>query len=148
MVNSVLGKSRKFSDFRKMLDEMGKSIDACTVSTPDHTHAVATMKALQMGKHVARNLRSDLKGRSRKSFRYRDLGSMATIGRSKAVASVFGLKLSGLLAWLVWLFVHLLALVGFRNRLVVLLQWAWSYVTFERNSRLITGEQDDRESVM
>jgi NADH dehydrogenase len=104
--------------------------------------------ALQMGACAAKNIRRTLSGKERKSFRYKDLGSMATIGRSRAIAVVFGLKLSGTLAWLVWLFVHLLALVGFRNRLVVLTQWAWSYFTYERNSRLIRSPDDDTDSVM
>ncbi len=99
--------------------------------------------ALQMGKHVARNLAADEKGKPRAPFRYLDLGSMATIGRRRAVADLFGLRFGGLLAWLAWLFVHLMALVGFRNRLVVLMQWAWNYVTFERNSRLIRGSEGE-----
>ncbi len=99
--------------------------------------------AIQGGRHAARNLLADLRGAPRKPFRYRDLGSMATVGRKKAVADAFGLKLSGLIAWLAWLFVHLMALVGFRNRLVVLAQWAWSYFTFERNARLIRSESEE-----
>jgi len=104
--------------------------------------------ALQMGACVATNIRKTLAGKPRAAFRYKDLGSMATIGRSRAIAVVFGLKLSGMLAWLVWLFVHLLALVGFRNRLVVLMQWAWSYFTYERNSRLIRRPDEETDSVL
>lgn len=104
--------------------------------------------ALQMGKRTARNIRRSLANKPHQPFRYKDLGSMATIGRSRAIAVVFGLKLSGLLAWITWLFVHLLALVGFRNRLVVMMQWAWSYFTFERNSRLIRGPEDEIDSVL
>ena len=96
--------------------------------------------ALQMGKHVARNLSADAKGCPRKPFRYRDFGSMATVGRKLAVAEIGGLRFAGFIAWLIWLFVHLIALVGFRNRLVVLTQWSWNYFTNERNSRLIRGE--------
>ena len=97
--------------------------------------------AIQMGKHVSRCLAADRKREPRPRFVYRDLGSMATIGRSKAVADVAGLRLSGLLAWLMWLFVHLMALVGFRNRLMVIVQWFWSYVSFQRNARLIRGSE-------
>ena len=93
--------------------------------------------ALQGGDHAARSIRADLEGRPRARFRYTDLGAMATIGRSKAIAWIGGLQLSGLLAWWIWLFVHLMALVGFRNRVVVLLEWAWSYLTWNRGSRLI-----------
>jgi NADH dehydrogenase len=99
--------------------------------------------AMQMGKHVARNLKADLRGKERRPFKYLDLGSMATIGRRRAVADLFGLRFGGLLAWLAWLFVHLMALVGFRNRFVVLAQWAWNYLTFERNSRLIRGSDGE-----
>jgi len=104
--------------------------------------------AIQMGDCAAGNIVNTLRGRPRDSFRYKDLGSMATIGRSRAIALVFGLKLSGMIAWLTWLFVHLLALVGFRNRLIVLTQWAWSYFTFERNSRLIRMPDEEKDSVL
>jgi len=99
--------------------------------------------ALQMGKHVAGSLRADAAGKPRRAFKYLDLGSMATIGRRRAVADLFGLRFGGLLAWLTWLFVHLMALVGFRNRIVVLTQWGWNYLTFERNSRLIRGSEGE-----
>jgi len=103
--------------------------------------------ALQMGKHVAKCLAADRAGQPRPRFVYTDLGSMATIGRSKAVADVFGLRFGGLIAWLMWLFVHLMALVGFRNRIMVLVQWAWSYLSFQRNARLIR-EGEANESVL
>ncbi len=101
--------------------------------------------ALQMGTHVARVLAADEAGEPRPEFRYRDLGGMATIGRRKAVAEIAGLRFTGALAWLVWLFIHLIALVGFRNRFVVLTAWAWNYVTFERNARLIRGGHPELE---
>ncbi len=97
--------------------------------------------ALQMGRHVARAIRADLEGRRRPVFRYRDKGSLATIGRAAAVAELAGLRLSGLTAWLVWVFVHILYLIGFRNRLVVMIQWAWAYFVQQRGMRLITGRQ-------
>lgn len=97
--------------------------------------------AIQMGRHAARDLRRVLEGKPTRPFRYVDLGSMATIGRSRAVAHIGPVRMSGLLAWLTWLFVHLIALVGFRNRLVVLLGWAWNYLTWQRSSRLIRGER-------
>ena len=103
--------------------------------------------ALQGGSRAARNIVADLKQRDRKPFRYRDLGSMATVGRRLAVAEIAGLRFGGFVAWLAWLFVHLIALVGFRNRVIVLTQWAWSYFTFERSNRLIRGG-DDEDSVM
>jgi len=72
-------------------------------------------------------------------FRYKDYGMLATIGRGYAVADLEGVKLSGFPAWLVWCFAHIYFLIGYRNRLVVMLNWAWSYVTFQRGARLITG---------
>jgi NADH:ubiquinone reductase (H+-translocating) len=94
--------------------------------------------ALQEGQHAARNLLRALAGQPRRPFRYRDKGMLATVGRAAAVADVGGLRLSGLVAWLLWLLVHILFLIGFRNRVAVILQWAWSYVTFKRGARLIT----------
>lgn len=94
--------------------------------------------AMQQGRHAARNIVAMSDGRKPQRFRYWDKGSMATIGRNKAVADLNYVHLSGLPAWLVWLFVHIVFLVGFRNRLAVLIQWAWSYVTFNKGARLIT----------
>jgi NADH dehydrogenase len=96
--------------------------------------------AIQMGRHVARNIRLALAGRPRQAFRYRHKGSFATIGRGKAVGEVAGrVKLSGFVAWVAWLTIHIFFLIGFRNRVLVLFQWAYSYVTFRRGARLITG---------
>jgi NADH dehydrogenase len=79
-----------------------------------------------------------IKGRKPQRFHYWDKGNIATIGRNKAVADLKFMHLSGLLAWLAWLFVHIFFLVGFRNRLLVLFQWAWAYFTFDKGARLIT----------
>ena len=95
--------------------------------------------AIQQGKYVARTIAADLAGRPRAPFRYRDKGNLAVIGRGKAVADLGKLRLSGILAWLTWAFVHILFLVGFRNRAFVLLEWAWYYFTDQRGARLITG---------
>ncbi|HEX7051105.1 MAG TPA: NAD(P)/FAD-dependent oxidoreductase [Longimicrobiales bacterium] len=95
--------------------------------------------AMQMGRHVARMIRRDLRHEPRKPFHYFDKGNLATIGRAAAVAEIGRLRLSGLIAWLVWVFIHILYLVGFRNRLLVMIQWAWAYVTYQRGIRLITG---------
>jgi NADH dehydrogenase len=96
--------------------------------------------AMQEGSHAAANALRRIGGEPTLPFRYRDKGSMATIGRAAAIAEFSHLKLSGLPAWLAWLFVHILFLIGFRNRLLVLIQWAWAYLTFQRGARLITGE--------
>jgi NADH:ubiquinone reductase (H+-translocating) len=94
--------------------------------------------AMQQGRHAATNILRMIKNRGPQRFRYWDKGSMATIGRNKAVADLNFVHLSGLPAWLVWLFVHIIFLVGFRNRLAVLFQWAWAYFTFNAGARLIT----------
>ena len=97
--------------------------------------------AMQMGRHVARILNRELRGKSgaRPPFRYLDKGSMATIGRSKAVADIRGLRFSGFPAWMAWLVVHLIFLVGFRNRLSVLLSWIYNYFAYRGGARIITG---------
>jgi len=97
--------------------------------------------AMQQGIYAAKMIRNDLAGKPRKAFRYRDLGQLATIGRSRAICEIFGLKLSGWIAWWVWLLVHIYRLSGFRNRIIVLIQWAWSYMTFTRGARLIVGKE-------
>jgi NADH dehydrogenase len=96
--------------------------------------------AIQGGKHAARTIRADLRGAPRPRFRYRDKGSLATIGRAAAVASIGRLEFSGFFAWVAWWAVHLFFLIGFRNRILVMFGWIWSYLTFQRGARLITGE--------
>ena len=97
--------------------------------------------ALQEGAAAARNIERDLQGEPRENFHYFDKGNLATIGRAAAVAQFGKLHISGFVAWLSWLFVHIFFLIGFRNRIIVLIQWAWSYFTYERGARLITGVQ-------
>ena len=96
--------------------------------------------ALQEGRAAARNILHDLRGEARENFRYLDKGTMAVIGRAAAIADIRGLHVTGFVAWLLWLFVHILYLVGFRNRVLVLLEWAWSYATYQRSARLIYGD--------
>ena len=95
--------------------------------------------AKQMGRHAARNIVLRLARRAPKAFRYRDYGSLATIGRSSAVALLGRMKLSGYPAWLMWLVAHIFFLIGFRNRIAVLIDWAWAYWTFQRSARIVTG---------
>ena len=95
--------------------------------------------AIQEGRATARNIGRDLQGEPRKNFHYWNKGTLATIGRAAAVADFGKIHISGFLAWLSWLFVHIFFLIGFRNRILVMIQWAWSYLTFERGARLITG---------
>jgi NADH dehydrogenase len=96
--------------------------------------------AIQQGRAAAGNILRRLAGEPTRPFRFRDRGSMATIGRAAAVAVIGRVQLSGLPAWLAWLFVHILFLIGFRNRFLVLFQWAWAYVSWQRGARLITGQ--------
>ncbi len=99
--------------------------------------------AMQQGGYVAEGIDRRLRGLSSPPFRYRNRGNMATIGRSAAVANIGGRHFSGFLAWLIWLTVHLVTLIGFENRLLVLTQWAWNYFTRNRAARLITGDDLD-----
>jgi NADH dehydrogenase len=95
--------------------------------------------AIQEGQHTARNIERAVAGQPMRAFKYRDKGSLATIGRAAAVADIGRLHLGGFLAWFAWLGIHILFLIGFRNRFLVITQWAWAYVTRQRGARLITG---------
>ena len=99
--------------------------------------------AMQQGRHAGRNILRAIQGKPLEPFRYRDKGSMATIGRAAAIAKVGKIELAGLLAWLAWLFIHVMYLVGFRNRVAVLFNWAWSYVRMQRSARLIYGDVEN-----
>ncbi len=98
--------------------------------------------AIQQGDWVADTIARDLENQPRRNFHYHDKGSLATIGRAAAVAQFGKFEMSGYFAWLAWLFIHILFLIGFRNRLLVMIQWAWSYLTYERGARLITGSDE------
>lgn len=102
--------------------------------------------AIQQGKYVAKLISEDLIGRPHKKFKYRDKGTMATIGKAKAVAVIKGLKLSGLIAWLAWSFVHVLFLISFRNKLRVMSEWIWHYITNRPGIRLIVKYTEDNLS--
>jgi NADH dehydrogenase len=106
---------------------------------PWHTPPVpgTAPAAKQMGRHAARNILAALRGRPPRPFRYKDVGMLATIGRNAAVAVLGHLQLSGYPAWVLWLLAHIWFLIGFRNRLVVMIEWAWAYWTFERNARIV-----------
>jgi len=96
--------------------------------------------AIQGGRHAARQILRTLRGEAREPFHYFDKGTLATIGRNAAVAQIGRLRSEGFFAWLLWLLVHIVMLIGFRNRVLVLAQWAWTYLRYERGARLITGE--------
>ena len=139
------------------LDRAGRVLVEPDLSLPGHPEVfvigdLASMKdqqgrqlpgvapvAMQQGRWIAHQIAADLAGRARRPFHYRDKGSLATIGRAAAIAQFGKIHISGFLAWLSWLFVHIFFLIGFRNRVVVMFQWAWSYLTYQRWARLITG---------
>jgi NADH dehydrogenase len=146
------------------IDRAGRIRVAPDLSIPGHPNAFAigdiaaveqdgkpvpgvAPAAMQQGRHAAANVARLVAGQATQPFRYVDKGSLATIGRRAAVAEVFGLELSGLLAWLAWLGIHIFFLIGFRNRIIVLFEWAWAYVTFQRGARLITGGPADQTSM-
>jgi NADH:ubiquinone reductase (H+-translocating) len=140
------------------LDRMGRVIVEPDLSVPGHENifvvgdlaaftdeggaplAGTAPVAMQGAATAAGNILRSIRGEPREAFRYRDRGSMATIGRAAAVAQLGRLRLHGLIAWLAWLFIHIFALIGFRNRLAVMMEWGWSYLTWQRGARLITGE--------
>ncbi len=99
--------------------------------------------AKQMGAHAAAMIRERLAGRATRAFRYRDYGNLATIGRMAAVVDLGRLRFSGAPAWFFWLWAHVFFLIGFRNRLVVMAEWIWSYVTYQRHARIIIGRRDE-----
>jgi NADH dehydrogenase len=98
---------------------------------------------MQQGRYIGRLILDELRGQRRAPFRFVDKGQMATIGRSRAIVEIGSIRFSGWFAWIAWLVVHLYYLTGFKNRLLVVLQWAWSYITFGRGARLIVGRGSD-----
>ena len=102
---------------------------------------------MQQGSYVARTIRRRIAGKAESApFHYRDRGDLAVIGRAAAVARIHGLHLSGFMAWLIWLFVHLMYLVEFSNRVLVFIHWGFLYLTFNRGARLITGAEGSEKS--
>jgi NADH dehydrogenase len=120
--------------------------DLAAFKQPDGTFVPGVAPAaIQQGTCAAKNIARLVRGEQTEAFEYFDKGSMATIGRSRAIAISGKLKMTGALAWLAWLFVHVLSLVGFRNRVVVLIEWAWAYLTFQRSARIIVSSTVPRE---
>jgi NADH:ubiquinone reductase (H+-translocating) len=113
--------------------------DVAAMVTEEHPmgHPGVAPAAMQQGKHLAKNLIRMLNNEQPEPFRYFDKGSMATVGRNRAVVDIGKIRFQGIFAWFVWMFVHLMSLVGFRNKLVVLVNWIWSYFSFDRGTRLI-----------
>jgi NADH dehydrogenase len=103
---------------------------------------------MQEAELTVKNMLRDRKGEPRQFFKYKDKGSMATIGRNKAIAQIGNWKFSGFLAWMMWLFVHVISLIDFRSRLYVLSEWFWAYFTRERSARLITGDAEELQEAL
>ena len=139
------------------LDRVGRVLAEPTLQVPGHPEVfvVGDLCALQQdgawlpgvaqvakqgGAHAARNIMAAIRRQPLTPFRYRDLGNMATVGRGSAVADIGPVHVSGVLAWFIWLFIHIFWLIGFRNRVAVFSEWAWAYLTFQRRVRLITGQ--------
>jgi NADH dehydrogenase len=118
--------------------------DLCALSQDGAALPGVAQVAMQEGTHASKNVLHAMRGEPLEPFRYKDYGIMATIGRGSAVGDVYGLKISGWFGWLFWLFLHIFWLIGFRNRIAVMSEWAWAYVTLQRRVRLITGL--DRET--
>jgi NADH dehydrogenase len=102
--------------------------------------------AIQMGQYAARTIQRDLAGKPREPFSYWDKGQLAVIGRGQAVADLGRLHFGGFIAWLLWIFIHIFFLIGFRNRVLVLIEWAWAYFTYQRGARLITEPWSPEEA--
>jgi NADH dehydrogenase len=140
------------------LDRVGRVLAAPTLTIPGHPEIFVVgdvcalqqdgqwlpgvaQVAMQGGAHAAGNVLRAIRGEPLQPFRYRDYGTMATIGRGAAVGVVFGAQIAGWFGWLFWIFLHIFWLIGFRNRIAVMTEWAWAYLTFQRRVRLITGEK-------
>lgn len=144
------------------IDKAGRVLVAPDLSVPGHAEVfvigdLASVKmrngrpvpglapaAIQMGRFAARQIQRSVEGKPREEFVYLDKGSLATIGRSHAVADLGKLHFSGYLAWLAWLFIHLFFLIGFRNRILVMMEWAWAYITYKSSARLITNPTEEQ----
>jgi NADH dehydrogenase len=115
--------------------------DLATLKGPDgKPYPGVAQVAIQMGAHAVKNIQRSIEGQPMRPFAYHDFGNLATIGRAAAVGDLGWLQLHGLIGWIFWLFVHIFNLIGFRNRILVMIQWAWAYVTYQRAVRLITGQ--------
>jgi NADH dehydrogenase len=123
-----------------VIGDLAALVDAAGVRVPG-----VAQGAIQEGRWSGENIARRLTGQPTRPFRYSNLGSLATIGRAKAIADLPHVRLTGFVAWLFWLFVHIMNLVGFRNRLSVLLQWAYAYFTYERGVRIIGDVNADRK---
>jgi NADH dehydrogenase len=121
--------------------------DACIMENGDPLfpkgHPQVAPPAMQQGRLVAENIKRTIRGKEMKPFRYKDQGAMATVGRNRAVVDLKLFKSQGFIAWFIWMFVHLISLIGFRNKFFVLLSWLWSYFSYDKSNRLIIARPKD-----
>src|SRR5688572_27861586 len=121
--------------------------DACIMEGADplfpKSHPQVAPPAMQQGRLVAQNIKRLIHTKEMKSFRYKDKGSMATVGRNRAVVDLNAFKIQGFIAWFIWMFVHLISLIGFKNKFFVLLSWLWSYFSYDKSNRLIMARPKD-----
>lgn len=149
--NESIGRGKRMlvDEFNKVkgLGNIYSIGDASLMSTPENPngHPQVAQVAIQQGANVARNFIAMHKNSKLKPFRYNDRGSMATIGRNRAVADLSFIKFSGFIAWLTWMFVHLMAILGVKNRLLIFVNWFWNYVTYDQSLRLILKVADSKK---
>ncbi len=121
--------------------------DACIMEDADPLfpkgHPQVAPPAMQQGRLVAQNIKRLIHKKEMKPFRYNDKGSMATVGRNRAVVDLHAFKIQGFIAWCIWMFVHLISLIGFKNKFFVLLSWLWSYFSYDKSNRLIMARPKD-----
>jgi NADH dehydrogenase len=149
--NESVGRGKRMivDEFNKLkgFEDIYSIGDACIMSTSDHPngHPQVAQVAIQQGANLAKNFIALSKNTKLKPFKYIDRGSMATIGRNRAVADLSFLKFSGFIAWLTWMFVHLMAILGVKNRLLIFINWMWNYVTYDQSLRLILKAADSKK---
>jgi len=146
------GKRMMVDEYNKVkgFDDIYSIGDASIMSTADYPngHPQVAQVAIQQGAILAANFIAMKKGSALKSFRYIDRGAMATIGRNRAVADLTFLKFSGFIAWLTWMFVHLMAILGVKNRLLIFVNWMWSYITYDQSLRLILRAAESKKEIL
>lgn len=140
--SAIIRNRLKVDEFNKVADTENiyaiGDIAAMTSEEYPNGHPMVAQAAIQQGSHMAENFKRILKGKAPVPFKYKDKGSMATIGRNKAVVDLPGnVRFGGLMAWFIWMFVHLVSIIGFRNRIIVFSNWVWNYFTYDKGTRLI-----------
>ena len=145
LVGHSFGEAQHVRERERLVPELGREVLVGVQRGDDRSdfpdgHPQLAQVAIQQGKVTARNIQRIINGKRPKPFHYKDSGLLATIGRNAAVARIWGLSFSGFIAWVIWVFLHIYRLIGFRNRLLVFVNWAWDYLFRENQVRLISKE--------